>query len=49
MEEDVNREGDDEGSQMTRGQGIGFSLGMVTITPEISKEDTHRQGVTSEV
>ena len=49
MEEDVNREGDDEGSQTTRGQGIGFSLGMVTITPEISKEDTHRQGVTSEV
>lgn len=35
-------------NQRTRGQGIGFSLRMVTITPEMSK-DTHRQGVTSEV
>ena len=41
MEEDANREGDDEGSQITHGQGIGFSLGMVTISPEISKGDTH--------
>lgn len=41
MEEDADREGNDEGSQITQGQGIGFSLGMVTISPEISKGDTH--------
>lgn len=41
MEEDANREGDDEGSQITHGQGVGFSLGMDTISPEISEEDTH--------